>query len=79
MDDVAEFGGFGRVGRPVGIEAVGPGSLRLLAGLHGMPARADLLGNLKGRMVPIQGLPGQGNFVLAQWGAVGAFLTLLVW
>ena len=73
-----ELGGLGRIGFAVGGELLVPGGLGGGTLLLGIPAGGDLAGDLERRMVPAQGLAGQGNIVVTQGGAVAVLQALLV-
>jgi hypothetical protein len=64
--------------RGVGGKAVVPRGLGRRAPLLGVPTLIDGFRDDEGRMVPAQGLAGQGDFVLAERRAVTLLLALLV-
>ena len=73
-----ELGGQFGVRGGVGIERGMPLPLALRAGGARIPAITDGIGDLERGVVPTQLHTRRGDFVLAQRGAVAAFLTLLV-
>src|SRR5690606_9025237 len=73
-----ELGGQRREFGFIGSEALVPFVLGVGTLLLGIPLGIDLGRNFEGTVAPAQRLTGQGDFIIAQGGAVGGFLALLV-